>query len=113
MARSETEIAERFEVEEFSHIRIIPRFNIAPMQDVPVVVVSGSRRMLALSRWGLIPSWVKDLSKVKPLINARAETLAEKPSFKNALAHRRCIIPADGFYEWRKLAGGKAPMRIG
>jgi putative SOS response-associated peptidase YedK len=88
------------------------RYNIAPSQLVPVVMSSNSSRILDGLKWGLIPHWVRDLSKTKPLINARAESLSEKPSFKQALARRRCIIPADGFYEWKGLSKARVPMYI-
>lgn len=80
------------------------RFNIAPTQDVPVVRrrADGSRALNQI-RWGLIPSWAKDARIGVTLINARAESLAEKPSFRAAFARRRCLIPADGYYEWQKL----------
>jgi putative SOS response-associated peptidase YedK len=94
--------------------QIEPRYNIAPTQKVPVIVPAQNAqgRELVEMTWGLIPSWVKDRSKHKPLINARAETLAEKPSFKQALIKRRCIIPADSFYEWKTTAGSKVPINI-
>lgn len=87
------------------------RFNIAPTQKVPVVIFE-SQRVLEEVSWGLIPSWSKEPDKFKPLINARAETLAEKPSFRAAFKKRRCLIPADGFYEWQTKAGRKFPVRI-
>ncbi len=90
-----------------------PRYNIAPTQKIPVIVpFENGEKKLAEMRWGLIPSWVKDLKTHKLLINARAETIAEKPSFKQALMKRRCVIPADGFYEWRVADGQKAPVYI-
>lgn len=84
-----------------------PRFNVAPTQPVPVVRLTRhadgvARRHFALARWGFIPSFVKDPKDFPLLINARAETLAEKPSFRNALRRRRCVLPADAFYEWRR-----------
>src|SRR5271154_920522 len=79
-----------------------PRFNIAPTQAVIVVGDDGKRYMKRM-RWGLIPSWAKDPSIGNRMINARVETLAEKPAFRAALKKRRCIIPADGFYEWTTL----------
>ncbi len=88
-----------------------PRFNIAPTQAVVTVTATGERR-LELMRWGLVPSWAKDASIGSRLINARAETLAEKPAFRGALKKRRCLIPADGFYEWPVVAGKKQPVRI-
>jgi putative SOS response-associated peptidase YedK len=91
-----------------------PRFNIAPTQ--PVLTVrprQGGGRQWAQARWGLVPSWAKDPSIGARMINARAETVAEKPSFRVAVRKRRCLIPADGFYEWRKTAAGKQPYLIG
>lgn len=87
-----------------------PRYNIAPTQLIPAVLETGSERIVNLLRWGLIPSWAKDDKIGSKLINARAETLAEKPSFKNAFRSRRLIIPASGFYEWQKVnKGAKQP----
>jgi putative SOS response-associated peptidase YedK len=89
-----------------------PRYNIAPTQAVPAIVAfspAGDRHFKPL-RWGLIPSWSKDPSIGAKLINARAETIAEKPSFRSAFKHRRCLIAADGFYEWRKQQGKKQPF---
>ena len=89
------------------------RYNIAPTQVVPVVRASETGRTLDLLRWGLIPSWAKDRSVASKMINARAETVAEKPAFRAAYAKRRCLVPADGFYEWRSEGGAKQPFRIG
>ena len=89
-----------------------PRYNIAPSQDIPVVRQSGEGRDLSLLRWGLIPHWAKDHKIGYRMINARAETVAEKPSFRTAFRRRRCLIPATGFYEWKKVAGGKQPYNI-
>jgi putative SOS response-associated peptidase YedK len=91
-----------------------PRYNVAPTQAAAVVRIAASgARELAMLRWGLIPSWSKDASIASKLINARAETVAEKPSFRDAFQKRRCLIPADGFYEWRTEEGRKQPFRIG
>ena len=87
------------------------RYNIAPTQDV-LTVVGGESRRGGFMRWGLIPSWAKGKSIGNRMINARAETVAEKPSFRNALRRRRCLVLADGFYEWQKLGKQKRPMRI-
>jgi putative SOS response-associated peptidase YedK len=94
---------------------IRPRFNIAPMQEVPVIRLATSGvRELAQVRWGLVPRWAKDPSIGNRMINARAETLAQKPSFRTAFQKHRCLIPADGFYEWKQaLAGGKQPIHVG
>jgi putative SOS response-associated peptidase YedK len=77
-----------------------PRYNVAPTQQVPIVRNANGTRELLLARWGLVPAWVRDPKGFKPsLINARAESAAEKPSFREALKSRRCLIPAGGFYE--------------
>ena len=87
-----------------------PRYNIAPTQRVAVVRQSGKDREIAVMRWGLVPSWSKDPKAGPPLINARAETVATKPSFRTAFKRRRCLIPADGFYEWQKQADSKTKI---
>ncbi len=89
------------------------RYNIAPTQEAPVVVFEAARE-LVLCRWGLIPSWAKDAAIGARMINARAETILEKPSFKRPFQRTRCLVLADGFYEWKKEGDGKkkTPMRI-
>jgi putative SOS response-associated peptidase YedK len=89
-----------------------PRHNIAPTQPIPVVILEHGARHFHLMRWGLIPSWVKDPRKFTLLINARSETVQEKPAFKNAIRRRRCLIPADGYYEWQFVDGRKRPFFI-
>lgn len=91
-----------------------PRYNIAPTQVAPVFRRHPDGRLLCHNlRWGLVPSWSKDMTGAARMINARAETVAEKPAFRSAFGRRRCLIPADGFYEWEKLEGGKKqPWRI-
>jgi len=88
-----------------------PRYNIAPTQPVPVIRQhpTEARRQLSLMRWGLVPSWAKDASGA-PLINARCETAATMASFREAFKSRRCLIPADGFYEWRNSSGARQPF---
>lgn len=89
------------------------RFNIAPTQDIAVIRRDDSRELtLTMLRWGLVPFWAKDPSIGNRMINARAETVAEKPSFRNAYRKRRCLIPADGFYEWHTSEGRKVPWFI-
>ena len=99
--------------EEFDERRIVPRFNVAPSQDVPVVRLNKDDvPALGFVRWGLIPSWAKGRPKVQP-INARSETVQTLGMFRQAFARRRCIVPADGFYEWQKLdAKTKQPMFV-
>lgn len=86
-----------------------PRYNIAPTQPAPVVRPAGDEREMVLLRWGLVPPWARDPSLGSRLVNARAETAWEKPSFAPAFRRRRCLVPADGFYEWRKTPGGSRP----
>jgi len=89
-----------------------PRYNIAPTQPVPVVILDQGARHFRLMRWGLMPAWVKDPRKFTLLINARSETVQEKPAFRNAIRRRRCLIPADGYYEWHVSEGRKRPYFI-
>ncbi|MGH8800738.1 MAG: SOS response-associated peptidase [Casimicrobiaceae bacterium] len=91
-----------------------PRYNIAPTQRVPIVRVdhTGGRELVQV-RWGLVPRWAKDPSIGTRLINARAETVAQKAAFRTAYARHRCLVPANGFYEWQPLPGGKQPLHIG
>ena len=100
------DIRERFKAEP---INLIPNYNVAPSQDVAVMVNNGQ---LSMFKWGLIPFWAKDPSIGNKLINARAETVDEKPSFKHSLQRKRCLILADGFYEWKKEGRMKRPHRI-
>lgn len=112
---STNEIIERFKIQQ-SKMGIDPRYNIAPSQLIAVVVEQkeGAQpvRTLEPLKWGLVPFWAKDNDKQKPFINARCETLAEKPSFKSSLTRKRCVIPADGFFEWKTTPLGKVPMYI-
>lgn len=103
-------IAERFRL--LWTPAVEPHYNIAPSQMIPVVRDTEAGRELAFLKWGLIPSWAKDASIGMKLINARAETLADKPAFRNAYRHRHCVVPADAFYEWKAVAGRKQPYCI-
>jgi putative SOS response-associated peptidase YedK len=89
-----------------------PRHNVAPTQPIPVVILENGARHFRLMRWGLLPSWVKDPRKFALLINARSETVKEKPAFKNAMKRRRCLVPADGYYEWQGSEKRKRPYFI-
>lgn len=110
LIHDEVTLRDRFNIEAFHDIQLTPRFNIAPSQNIPTILFSNGEIILRSLKWGFVPSWVKDLPKATPLINARAETVVE--SFKRALTSRRYIIPVDGFYEWKKTSTGKIPMRI-
>jgi len=103
-------IAKRFGVARFLE-EVGPRFNIAPTQTVIVVADDGTRHLTQM-RWGLIPSWAKDPTIGNRMINARAETVATKPAFRVALRKRRCLLPADGFYEWQPVGRRKQPVYI-
>lgn len=109
-------VAETFDLNQTPPLA--PRYNIAPTQPIAAVRLSTKStaeqpiRELALFHWGLIPSWAKDPSMASRLINARSETAAEKPSFRAAYKYRRCLVPADGFYEWQKVNGQKQPHFI-
>ncbi|HBU81787.1 MAG TPA: SOS response-associated peptidase [Paenibacillus sp.] len=104
MDRYYASIAEGFEYK--------PNYNAAPMQFIPTIIGSKDGNRLGSLRWGLVPNWAKDEKIGNKMINARAETLTEKPAFKRLLSSKRCIIPCSGFYEWKKDGSVKQPMRI-
>lgn len=128
ISHTHKEIVERFQIDELM-MDFHPRFNVSPTQMVPVVIEErlnedddddedddiedgAIKRTLQFAKWGLIPGWVKDPRLLKPMINARKETIIEKPLFKPAFKKRRCLIPADGFYEWITLNKKRHPVRI-
>jgi putative SOS response-associated peptidase YedK len=89
-----------------------PRYNVAPTQPIAIVRLVERKRQFALVRWGLLPSWVKDPKTFTLLINARGESVLDKPAFRNAMRRRRCLIPADGFYEWQQAGDRKRPFFV-
>ncbi len=105
-------VAERFGLPDTPSLS--PRYNIAPSQTVAAVRIppGGGARELVPLRWGLVPSWAKDPAIGNRMINARAETVADKPAFRSAIRRRRCLVPADGFYEWKRVNGRKQPYYI-
>ena len=105
-------LEDRFTLRGGLQMPLSPRYNIAPTQEVFTVVNEGPGNEARMMKWGLIPFWAKDPSIGNRMINARAETLAEKPSFRQAYQKRRCLLVADGFYEWQKVGRNKRPMRI-
>jgi putative SOS response-associated peptidase YedK len=115
LTAKERYIAEHFDLKE-SDVCWTPRYNIAPTQEAAIVRQDRKqpRRLFSLMRWGLVPAWAKDVSIGFKTINAMCETAADKPAFRDAMRRRRCLIPADGFYEWKKLGGKeKQPFNIG
>lgn len=101
-------LLQQFAVED-APTELLPRYNVAPSQDVLVIRQQDGRRRIDPMRWGLIPAWAKDPKVGYTMINARSETAAEKPSFRAAMKYRRCLIPADGFYEWKREGKNKQP----
>ena len=100
-------LAEEFQLD--STVEITPSYNVAPTQQVAAVLEDEGGRRLEMLRWGLVPSWAEDPEIGARMINARSETAPEKPSFRSAFRRRRCLIAADGFYEWKRENGGKQP----
>ena len=88
---------------------IQPNYNVAPTQEIPVIIQQEGVRHIKKRHWGLVPFWAKDISIGSRMINARVETVTSKPAFRTALKQRRCLIPANGFYEWKGKAGSKQP----
>jgi putative SOS response-associated peptidase YedK len=111
LTRSAAEVAEHFGLS--AAPQLTPRYNLAPTQEAPVVRIrSGGDKVLELRRWGLVPRWAKDVSGGARMINARVESVAERPAFREALRRRRCLVPADGFYEWQGRPGQRRPHHI-
>lgn len=106
------ELIVRYLIFENRLAKFAPNYNVAPMQFIPAVITGKQGNRLGELRWGLVPSWAKEDKIGGGMINARAESLTEKPAFRKLLTSRRCLIPADGFYEWQQREGGKQPFRI-
>ncbi|UHA74022.1 SOS response-associated peptidase [Paenibacillus sp. 481] len=107
------ELMAYYEIEEVGSATHTPRYNIAPSQSVTAVIHDGTKLRLGPLRWGLVPSWAQDDKLAWRTINARSETLRDKPAFRTPFQRKRCLIPTDGFYEWKQEAdGSKQPMRI-
>ncbi len=100
--------AEIFNAQMAESFVTVPNFNICPSENISVLVSNSGKRKLGQMRWGFVPHWCKSVADGPLLFNARAETLAEKPAFRDACRKRRCLIPADGFYEWEKKVGSKS-----
>lgn len=110
LARDAQSLAEEFGIAAPEHL--VPRYNIAPTQPTLIVREEEKRRLATLVRWGLVPFWAEDIAIGQRLINARAETVADKPAFRAAFRRRRCLVPADGYYEWQIIDGRKQPYWI-
>jgi putative SOS response-associated peptidase YedK len=108
----ESRLREVFNLETSRPLGLKPRYNIAPSQQVPIIRDTESAREMKMARWGLIPHWSKEPKTKYSTINARIETVAEKPTYRTSFKHRRCLIPADGFYEWKPINGRKIPHHI-
>jgi putative SOS response-associated peptidase YedK len=106
----EAEILQAFDIT--AAAALLPRYNITPSQDIPVIRATAAGRELHMARWGLVPGWSKEARPKYSTINARKESVAEKPTYRGAFRHKRCLIPADGFYEWQKIADKKIPHYI-
>jgi putative SOS response-associated peptidase YedK len=103
-------VAEFFEAEQTEELS--PRYNIAPSQPVVTIRQAGDCRVIAMARWGLVPSWARDASIGYRMINARSETVLQRSAFREAFVSRRCLVPADGFYEWKKAGTVKQPFHF-
>jgi putative SOS response-associated peptidase YedK len=108
----ESRLREAFHLEHMAPLGLTPRYNIAPSQPIPIIRDTDSGREMVLAKWGLVPHWSKEPKIKYSTINARIETVAEKPVYRTPFKHRRCLIPADDFYEWKVVDGSKIPHYI-
>ena len=106
-------LVDHYDITELKTEFQLPRYNIAPTQDVITIINDGNKNRVGLLKWGLVPHFAKDEKIGASMINAKSETLMEKPSFKNSFQLKRCVILADSFYEWKRKENKKTPMRIG
>jgi len=107
-----TQIREAFHLPDLPSLELKPRYNIAPSQDIPIIRDTDTGREMVMARWGLIPGWSKESKTKYSTINARIESVSEKPTYRTPFKRQRCLIPADGFYEWKQVAGNKVPHHI-
>ena len=107
-----SQITEAFHLPDLRDLELKPRYNIAPSQDIPIIRDTDTGREMVMARWGLIPHWSKESKTKYSTINARIESVAEKPTYRTPFKRQRCLIPADGFYEWKQVEGKKVPHHI-
>ncbi len=110
-AKDAAELAGWFRAEQMPVSELTPRYNLAPTAEAYIVVDEDGARVIETARWGLIPAWSKDATRASRMINARVETVAEKPAYRAAFRRRRCLVPADGYYEWQAGVGARAPKQ--
>lgn len=110
LAATAAEIRKRFKVDDVPDL--VPRYNVGPTQLSPIVVPAGRDRQVRMARWGLVPSWSRDLSLGAGMINAPAESIEDKPAFRAPFQSQRCLVPASGFYEWQTRGARRLPYRI-
>ena len=108
----ESQIRKAFHLPIGEQLGLTPRYNISPSQDIPIIRNTDNGHELSMARWGLVPHWSKEPKTKYSTINARIETVAEKPTYRTPFRSKRCLIPADGFYEWKEISGHKIPHFI-
>lgn len=108
----ESRIREAFHLEHTESLGLKPRYNIAPSQSIPIIRDTETSKEMAMAKWGLVPHWSEEPKIKYSTINARIETVAEKPTYRTSFKRRRCLIPTDGFYEWQVVNGNKIPHHI-
>ena len=110
-AKDAAELAGWFRAEQMPVVELPARYNLTPTSEAYIVVNEDGERVIETARWGLIPSWSKDATRASRMINARVETVAEKPAYRAAFRRRRCLVPADGYYEWQAGVGARTPKQ--
>ena len=108
----ESQIREAFNLEHTEPLGLKPRYNIAPSQEIPIIRDTDTGQEMVMARWGLVPHWSKESKSKYSTINARIESITEKPTYRSSFQRKRCLIPADGFYEWKQVNGNKVPHHI-
>jgi putative SOS response-associated peptidase YedK len=110
-SRDAADVGGWFHAQQLPDVELPPRYNVAPTAESYIVLDHDGTRAVDVARWGLVPSWSKDASRAGRMINARSETVAEKPAYRSAFKRRRCVVPVDGYYEWQAGAAGSRPLK--